>query len=44
MADAPSNEVLLDMHKRMVRIRIFEDSTSGIIEVYRGGVRTLISY
>ena len=32
MADAPSNEVLLDMHERMVRIRIFEEEAGKLME------------
>jgi TPP-dependent pyruvate/acetoin dehydrogenase alpha subunit len=32
MADAPSNEVLLDMHERMVRIRIFEEEAGRLME------------
>lgn len=32
MADAPSNDVLLDMHERMVRIRIFEEEAGRLME------------
>ena len=32
MADAPSNDVLLDMHERMVRIRIFEEEAGKLME------------
>lgn len=32
MVDAPSNEVLLDMHERMVRIRIFEEEAGKLME------------
>ncbi len=32
MADEPSNEVLLDMHERMVRIRIFEEEAGKLME------------
>jgi TPP-dependent pyruvate/acetoin dehydrogenase alpha subunit len=32
MADTPSNDVLLDMHERMVRIRIFEEEAGKLME------------
>ena len=32
MAEAPSNDVLLDMHERMVRIRIFEEEAGKLME------------
>ncbi len=32
MADGPSNEVLLDIHERMVRIRIFEEEAGKLME------------
>jgi len=32
MADAPGNEILLDMHERMVRIRIFEEEAGKLME------------
>ena len=32
MADAPSNDVLLDIHERMVRIRIFEEEAGKLME------------
>ena len=32
MANAPSNDVLIDMHERMVRIRIFEEEAGKLME------------
>ena len=32
MADVPSNELLLDMHERMIRIRIFEEEAGKLME------------